>query len=107
MGDRQYIDYFSTDICKPIRFDLDKEIEVNGVKGTRFSLNATNTFGNVTTNPANSCFHANLPSGVHNSTGCKGGDTTLKTFVSLPHFLDADPFFIDQFQEGSFNPDRD
>lgn len=103
---RQFIEYFSTDICKPIRFDRAEEAEVLGIKGRRFSLNATNTFGNAETNPANWCFNANLPSGVHNSTGCRGGDTTLKTFVSLPHFLDADPFFIQQFAEGSMTPDR-
>ena len=34
--------------------------------------------GNESTNPDNWCFNANLPYGVHNSTGCKGGDTTLK-----------------------------
>jgi len=105
--DRNYIDFFSTDICRPIRFDRDQEIDIRGVKGTRFSLNATKTFGNAETNPENSCYHANLPTGVHNSTGCKGGDTTLKTFVSLPHFLGADPFFIEQFEEGSIQPDGD
>ena len=74
---------------------------MEGVKGTRFVLNATDTFGlfftlslfchhlegknqlllfigNASTNPDNWCYNANLPYGVHNSTGCKGGDTTLK-----------------------------
>jgi len=83
--DRQHIDYFSTDICRPIRFTRNESVEVEGVPGTRFLLNATDTFGNTSTNPSNWCYHpVNLPAGVHNSTGCKGGDTTLKTFVSLP-----------------------
>jgi len=43
---------------------------------------------------------------VQNSTGCKGGDATLKTFVSLPHFLGADPFFVKQFQDGSLKPNQ-
>jgi len=103
--DRQFVDYFSTDICRPIRFQREKENVVEGVKGTRFVLNATDTFGNESTNPDNWCFNANLPYGVHNSTGCKGGDTTLKTFVSLPHFLGADPSFRDQFTERSMKPD--
>merc|ERR1719209_164268 len=103
--DRQFVDYFSTDICRPIRFQRENENVVEGVKGTRFVLNATDTFGNESTNPDNWCFNANLPYGVHNSTGCKGGDTTLKTFVSLPHFLGADPSFRDQFTERSMKPD--
>ena len=28
----------------------------------------------------------------------------MKTFVSLPHFHGADPFFIEQFKEGSLHP---
>ena len=151
---------------RPIRFTRENETEVEGVKGTRFVLNATDTFGlffifslfcghlvgknqllliigNASTNPDNWCYNANLPYGVHNSTGCKGGDTTLKwvrmisvdislnlyfmfgisfknfvnhwwvfpqthlrTFVSLPHFLDADPSFREQFTKESMKPDR-
>jgi len=104
--DREFVDYFSTDICRPIRFTRENETVVEGVKGTRFVLNATDTFGNASTNPDNWCYNANLPYGVHNSTGCKGGDTTLKTFVSLPHFLDADPSFREQFTKESMKPDR-
>ena len=32
--------------------------------------------------------------------------THLRTFVSLPHFLDADPSFRDQFTKESMKPDR-
>jgi len=103
--DRQYIDYFSTDICRAIRFEKSKSVDIHGINATRFSLNPQNTFGNEETNPDNHCYHAYFPSGMHNSTGCKGGDTTLKTFVSLPHFQGADAFYQDQFTEGSLNPD--
>ena len=30
----------------------------------------------------------------------------LRTFVSLPHFLDADPSFREQFTKESMKPDR-
>jgi len=103
--DRQYIDYFSTDICRPIRFQREAELDIHGVDSIRYNLNPMHTFGNAETNPDNSCFHPNLPYGLHNSTGCKGGDTTLKTFVSLPHFLGADRFYQDQFEPGSVKPD--
>jgi len=102
---RQFIDYFSTDICRPIRFDKSEYVDIEGINATKFSLDAFKTFGNEWTNPENHCFNANAPSGMHNSTGCKGGDTTLKTFVSLPHFLGADPFYQDQFTEGSLHAD--
>jgi len=102
---RQYIDFFSTDICRPIRFEKAEEVEIEGIKARRFSLDPRKTFGNEMTNPDNHCYHAYFPSGMHNSTGCKGGDTTLKTFVSLPHFLGADPFYTDQFASGSLQPD--
>ena len=71
---------------------------MSGVPSVQYSLIPNNTFGN----PPGSCYNGhNLSYGVHNSTGCKGGDATLKTFVSLPHFLGADPAFVDQFQPGS------
>jgi len=106
--DRKYIDFFSTDICRPIRFDREEEeVSVLGVDSIKYSLIPRNTFGDAETSPDNICYNdanRNLPYGVHNATGCKGGgDTTLKTFVSLPHFHGADPFFIDQFKQGSFN----
>lgn len=102
---RQHIDFFSTDICRPIRFEKAEEVDIEGIKARKFSLEPQNTFGNEETNPDNHCFHAYFPSGMHNSTGCKGGDTTLKTFVSLPHFQGADDFYQQQFAEGSLNPD--
>jgi len=103
--DREFIDYFSTDICKPIRFEKTNYVDVEGINATMYSLLPQNTFGNSETNSENYCYHANFPPGMHNSTGCKGGDTTLKTFVSLPHFLGADSFYRDQFSEGSMAPD--
>ena len=98
--ERQFIDYYSTDICRPIRFQRQSDIQINGVDSIKFNLIPKNTFGNAETNPDNVCFHAHMPYGLHNSTGCKGGDTTLKTFVSLPHFLGADTFYQEQFEPG-------
>ena len=140
-SNRQFIDFFSTDICKPIRFqnilfpafDFDRHGDINqwgyqyqifhlyvmntsmlcfrferdelefveGVESIKYSVIPRDTFGNSVTNPDNVCYENNLPYGVHNSTGCKGGDTTLKTFVSLPHFLGAHPSFAEQFAEGN------
>ena len=80
------------------RFDRDSMVDVSGVNSIRYSLFPENTFSN--TEP-DGCYNGdNLSYGVHNSTGCKGGDATLKTFVSLPHFLGADPAFVNQFTQG-------
>ena len=67
-----------------MRFDRETEVSVSGVSSVQFSLHPENTFPD---------------SGVHNSTGCKAGNP-LHTFVSLPHFLGADPSYVDQFQPG-------
>merc|ERR1711949_118627 len=53
--DRQFIDYFSTDICRPIRFRREGELPINGVDSIKFNLIPKNTFGNVETNPENVC----------------------------------------------------
>lgn len=74
-------------------------VAVAGVNSIKYSLFPEQTFSN--SEPG--CYNGdNLSYGVHNSTGCKGGDTTLKTFVSLPHFLRADPAFVNQFMQGVF-----
>ena len=72
-------------------------VTVSGVESIKYSLYPEQTFSN--SEPG--CYNGdNLSYGVHNSTGCKGGDTTLKTFVSLPHFLRADPEYVNQFTPG-------
>ena len=88
------------------RFDEDEKLSIMGVDSIKYSVKPEKTFGNKVTNPENACFNNNLPYGVQNSTGCKGGDTSLKTFVSLPHFHGADPFFVNQFHEGSLQPNQ-
>jgi hypothetical protein len=103
--DLDHFDFFSPDICKPIRFQRTEDYLHRGsLPVSKFSIIPHQTFGNVSTNPDNHCFHANMPTGVHNSTGCKD-EGIMPVFVSLPHFLGADPVYLDQFQPGSMNPD--
>lgn len=102
--EREFIDYFSTDICRPIRFSKESSYIHNELPVDKYSVDASKTFGNATTNPTNACFYANHPGGIHNSTGCKDAGI-LPVFVSLPHFLGADPSFMDMFREGSLSPD--
>ena len=93
--------YFLCNYFIFFRFDRTEETSILGVESFEYKVVPSKTFGNSKSEPSNSCYNNFLPHGVHNSTGCKGGDSTLKTFVSLPHFLGADQSFIEQFEEGS------
>jgi len=102
--EREFVDYFSTDICRAIRFSKEESYMHNGLPVDKFSVNAARAFGNASTNPENACFYANHPGGIHNSTGCKDAGI-LPVFVSLPHFLGGDSELLDMFREGSLSPD--
>ena len=106
---------FSNDLCRPIIFQFDKESSVKGVWGNRYTIDDM-FFANSTINKDNWCFEApkswanpksterlQFPSGVYNMGLCKFNSST---FISQPHFLGADPFYINQFVEGSLNPDE-
>ncbi|XP_023327668.1 protein peste isoform X2 [Eurytemora carolleeae] len=97
---RTSFDFFSTDICRPIRFQKSEEFIHNKLPVHKFSVNPMETFGNESTNPENICYNTFHPAGIHNSTGCKDAGI-LPVFVSLPHFLDADPSYLKQFQPAS------
>merc|ERR1712136_9572 len=43
-----------------------------------------------------------FPNGVFNLGLCKFNSST---FISQPHFLDADPYYVNQFVDGSLRPD--
>jgi len=104
--ERQFVDYFSPDICRPIRFSKSDSWVQNGLPVDKFSVVPWLTFGNRSTNPDNWCYNDDqsvLPAGLHNSTGCKD-EGILPVFVSLPHFHGADPYFANQFVEGTFSP---
>ena len=71
------------------------------------------------------CYENNLPSGVHNSSNCKGmcvfmkfflsyltnnffSDKKTPLFLSFPHFYGADHYFIDQLDKKSeLKPEKD
>ena len=106
---------FSNDLCRPIIFQFDKESSVKGVWGNRYTIDDM-FFANSTINKDNWCFEApkswakpksterlQFPSGVYNMGLCKFNSST---FISQPHFLGADPFYINQFVKGSLNPDE-
>merc|ERR1712020_252253 len=86
------------------------------ISGNQYTLDDM-FLANSTINGDNWCFEApkdwkqnnkkservQFPSGVYNMGLCKFNSST---FISQPHFLGADPFYMNQFVEGSLNPDE-
>eukprot|EP01104_Vermistella_antarctica_P017998 TRINITY_DN6538_c0_g1_i1.p1 TRINITY_DN6538_c0_g1~~TRINITY_DN6538_c0_g1_i1.p1 ORF type:complete len:578 (+),score=110.87 TRINITY_DN6538_c0_g1_i1:159-1892(+) len=52
-------------------------------------------FGNVTEVPAHYVYYANGPTGVQNLTAASQG---APIFISKPHFLDADPYYLSMLE---------
>ena len=72
-----------------------------GLLGTKYSLDHT-TFANTSMNEDNWCYENNLPSGVHNITNCNAcNGVGAPIFLSFPHFYNADPWYLDQFDNKS------
>lgn len=90
----QSIRYFSSDLCRSVELEYVDEVWVDGVRGYRYKL-GSNVFDNGTIHPANKCYCNGecLPSGAINISSCW---YNLPIFVSQPHFLDADDYFLSQ-----------
>ncbi|XP_065358600.1 protein peste-like isoform X2 [Calliphora vicina] len=97
------IQYFFTDFCRSVNLDYLDEIMVDGILGYRYII-SPNFFDNGTLNPDNQCFCNGecLPYGAANISGCWFG---LPIFISNPHFMDADPYFISKID--GLKPDMD
>lgn len=92
---RDSIALFTPDMCRSIPFDYEKDVEVHGVTGYRFSA-GVRALDNGTKYPENACFnrdgYESFPSGVMNISSCRYGSPV---FMSFPHFFDADESYID------------
>ena len=107
---------FSNDLCRPMLLSYDGPGTVKGISGNRYIIDNM-FFANSTINKENWCFEApesydnpndserrlQFPSGVYNMGLCKFNSST---FISQPHFFQADPFYLNQFAKGSLNPDE-
>ena len=109
------ISLFSNDLCRPIIFDFVSSRAVKGVWGNLYSIGKM-FLANSTINEDNWCYEAPLsydnpkkderlqfPSGVFNQGLCKFNSSA---FVSQPHFYQADTFYLNQFVNGSLDPDQ-
>ena len=90
------ISIYSTDLCRPLHFTKTGKNSIHGVPVNTFELDPSN-FDNTTKSTDNHCYNNNLPTGVQNVTQCK---MKSPVFVSRPHFYQADPSYLHQFQTG-------
>ena len=105
---------FSNDLCRPLILKFENVSSVKGISGNRYVLDDL-FFANSSTKKDNWCFEApkswsnpkqderqQFPNGVFNLGLCKFNSST---FISQPHFLEADPYYLNQFVDGSLKPD--
>lgn len=105
--DKTYIDYFSSDVCRTLRFTFQEEMYVKGVLGYKYALDANLVDGSLM---ENECFNPypdpeiKLYTGLMNVSACKW-DTPA--YVSYPHFLHGEQALLDQFEVGSVEPSKE
>ena len=74
---------------------------VHSAKGFAYEVDK-NFFANGSTNPENSCFGSELPTGMFDLSSCNFG---APIFMSQPHFYQADPYYHSLLNNFS-NPDK-
>jgi hypothetical protein len=88
------INLFMGDLCRTIPYDFEEEIEIHGIKGYKFAA-GERAVDNGTKYPENLCYNQgnaeNFPSGVMNISACR---YSSPTFMSYPHFYNADEFYL-------------
>ena len=57
------IQFYSTDLCRPLTFTKSGQESLHGISVTTFDL-AANNFANTSVCPDNKCYNNNIPSGV-------------------------------------------
>lgn len=82
------IDLFTPAICRSLQYEYEKDGNIEGIFGHRFSL-GERTVDNGTKYVENKCYGSGeqLPSGLMNVSSCNYG---FPMFLSYPHFFLAD-----------------
>lgn len=90
------ISFFSPDMCRSVPLDYEKDVEVHGVTGYKFS-GGERSVDNGTVYPENWCYAVGegTYSGVLNISSCRFG---TPVFMSYPHFYGADPYYKRQVE---------
>ncbi|CAO1400864.1 unnamed protein product [Diamesa serratosioi] len=87
---------FTPDMCRSIPFDYEKDVDVHGVMGHRYTGGAR-AVDNGTLFPENECFCGEdcMPSGVMNTSAC---NYESPLFMSFPHYYAGDPFYLNEVE---------
>lgn len=85
---------FTPDMCRSVPFDYEKDVDVHGVMGYRYTGGAR-AIDNGTLFPENVCFCGEdcMPSGVMNISACRYDSPV---FMSFPHYYAGDPFYLNE-----------
>jgi hypothetical protein len=83
--------------------EYSEDVTVYGINAYRYVISES-LMDNGTTDPSTQCNCGGecLPQGVINTTECM---LSSPSYVSYPHFLDADPFYRDQVKGMKPDPD--
>ena len=103
---RDSMNLFVPDMCRSIPFDYEKDVEVHGATGYRFTA-GRRAVDNGTVFPENLCYAYGssefVPSGVMNISACRYGSPV---FMSYPHFYLADEFYLNEIEGLAPNKDK-
>lgn len=95
---RDSVSLFTPDMCRSIPFDYEKDVEIHGVNGYRFT-SGVRAVDNGTNFPENKCYNSQdgeiVPSGVMNISSCRYGSPV---FMSFPHYFSADEFYLNEVE---------
>ncbi len=97
--DRTSVEFFSNDLCRPMRLDFESSAVYREVDVYAYTVTDM-FFANESKNRENWCFdpnHRRLPSGVFDIGPCRQDAPVL---MSQPHFYQADPFYLRQVSSG-------
>ncbi|XP_037084392.1 protein croquemort-like [Pollicipes pollicipes] len=91
---KDFIQFFSTDLCRTLKVPYQKEASVYDLTANRYAATEM-LFGSPEVNPDNWCnCHGECPpSGLLDQSHCR---QSMQAFVSLPHMLFADPEAINE-----------
>lgn len=96
------IELFQQKLCRSLAYEYEKDIEVQGIFGHRFTL-GERSIDNGTLYNENQCYMTgeNLPSGLMNISIC---NYNFPMFMSYPHFYMADSSYLDAVE--GLTPDK-
>ncbi|XP_021956067.1 lysosome membrane protein 2 [Folsomia candida] len=94
----EYLSVFADDLCRNLKLSFEKEVNLQGVKGYRFTV-PRSEYGNPKNHPENSCYCTqpgedmeDCPhDGVYQINACQKAASVL---ISHPHFYNGDKTYL-------------